>query len=298
MSDQAPPPPPLPVSGSPLEGRPREITGPRPPGARELALAPPPAGGLGSTRVGALLQGRSLQQPRPRPTRAGSRLHRFPPICLPPRPQFPPPLRALTALAGSRSLLRAGGAGSARVGSAGERARLRLLPGPGVGARGAGLAGLGVRQAGLVRVGLARSPGRRRAKKSVRRHCAMAGAAGPGLRDRGCRTTTAGPQAEVEPLFPLIFAPRPGPAPAVGGTIGALAKGVGAIWTGPGACALALSGCAYRACAAAGVSVVWWSVCRFPSAGWVRTGRHGAGWPSSQCCPGKEEHATLLPPEI
>ena len=88
--------------------------------------------------------------------------------------------RALTASAGSLSLLRAGGTGSSRVGLAGGRARLRLLPGPGAAAQGADLAGLGVRHAGLARGSVALTPGRRRAKKSVRRRCAMAGAAGSG----------------------------------------------------------------------------------------------------------------------
>lgn len=88
--------------------------------------------------------------------------------------------RALTASADSFSLLRAGGTRSSRVGSAGGRVRLRLLPGPGAAAQGADLAGLGVRHAGLARGSVALPPGRRRAKKSVRRRCAMAGAAGSG----------------------------------------------------------------------------------------------------------------------
>lgn len=37
-----------------------------------------------------------------------------------------------------------------------------------------------------------------------------------------------GRRTEVELRFPRIFAPRPGSAPAMGGTIGTSARGVGA----------------------------------------------------------------------
>lgn len=137
-----------------------------------------------------------------------------PPVRAPPWPQGPPSLRVLTVSAGSRSLRRAGGAGSSRVGSAAGRARLRLLPGRG--ALGAGLAGLGVRKDGLARGGAPRSPGRRRAKKSVTRRCAMTRA---GERSSG---TTGGSGARLRAGFRAAAWPRP----AVGGTIGAPARGL------------------------------------------------------------------------
>lgn len=111
--------------------------------------------------------------------------------------QWPLPPRALTASAGSLSLLRAGGAGSSRTSSAGGRARLRLLLMVGAEARDEGLAGLGVLQVALARDDEARGPGRRRAKKSVRRRCAIT----------RCRTR-AELLEEMLLRFAPIFAPR------------------------------------------------------------------------------------------
>lgn len=97
---------------------------------------------------------------------------------------------------------------------------MRLLPGPGAAAQAADLAGLGVRHAGLARGSVVLTPGRRRAKKSVRRRCAMTEAAGSeaagvlrsaGGRKWSCasrgfsRRTLAPPPPWAGPL-----APRPG----------------------------------------------------------------------------------------
>lgn len=68
--------------------------------------------------------------------------------------------------------------------------------------RGLRLAGLGVLQVGLARVHAVQGPGRRRAKKSVRRRCAMAR---PG--------TGAKPQTEMVLLCAPFFAPRVVPPP-------------------------------------------------------------------------------------
>lgn len=162
--------------------------GPRLPGARDLAQPLLPLGvNLGSPRASrppsvpssraGLSSSPAYSPPGTTPLSTGSLPSvRHPGLSFP----FPSAPRVLTASAGSLSLLRAGGAGSSRVGLAGGRARLRLLPGPGAAAQGADLAGLGVRHAGLARGSVALTPGRRRAKKSVRRRCAMAGAEGTG----------------------------------------------------------------------------------------------------------------------
>lgn len=68
--------------------------------------------------------------------------------------------------------------------------------------RGEGLAGLGVLQVGLARDDAARGPGRRLAKKSVRRHCAMV------MPRAGAELLT-----EVVQRFAPIFAPRVAPPP-------------------------------------------------------------------------------------
>lgn len=143
-----------------------------------------------------------------------------------PRPGLSSPL---TVSAGSRSLRRAGGAGWSRAGSEGGRARLRLPPGVRAEAPDAGLAGLGVLQAGLTLCGAARSPGRRRAKKSVRRGCAMAGL-GTGTGYRAGRKWCRAPRR-----FSRQAWPRPRGRNHRHGGLRAAGK-----WTRPGACALTL----------------------------------------------------------
>lgn len=170
-------------------------------------------------------------------------------------PQFPlssaRPLlpRALTASTGNLSFLRAGGAGSprvssARAGSADGRARLRLPPLVGAGALGSSLAGLGVLQVRLAHDDAARGLGRRRAKKSVTRHCAMA-------RRRARTQAAAGaePRTEVVPRFAPIFAPHEAPPPTAPPPTAQLPAQDGGgreeTWTRPGACARqGFSGCA------------------------------------------------------
>lgn len=112
-----------------------------------------------------------------------------------------------------------------------------------------------------------------------------------------------GRRAEMEPRFPRIFAPRSGSAPAMGGTIGTSARGVGAKWTLPGACALVLSrrsgsGCPCRACAAERPWGRWLFLRYFPGPGGVCARRRRSGWAPSQYCLVKEGNGTLLPAEI
>lgn len=182
------------------------------------------------------LWGVSLQKPLPSlsPSHLNFRLRLpAPPPITHTRPR--PPL-ALTASAGSLSFLRAGGGGLSCTGSAGGRARLRLRPMVRAEARGERLAGLGVLQVGLARDDAARVPGRRRAKKSVRRRCAMASA-----------RAGAEPPTEVVMRFAPIFAPRVAPPPPRTKP-SARRRGWDRKWMRLGACALMLSGCA---CAAA-----------------------------------------------
>lgn len=178
-------------------------------------------------------------------------------------PQFPlssaRPLlpRALTASTGNLSFLRAGGAGSSRVssaraGSADGRARLRLPPLIGAGALGSSLAGLGVLQVRLAHDDAARGLGRRRAKKSVTRHCAIA--------RRKTRTQAAAGaelQTEVVPRFAPIFAPHEAPPPtAPPPTAQPLAQGRG--WKGRDmdAPTRVRASCALRLCHSAAFLVV------------------------------------------